>query len=84
MTHPDDDATALYVAVAAEADEHDLVADLVFRGQQVADIRRQEAQWVVTLYDPLGVEGFRVPLTALRAALEDAATRLGAADFRLE
>lgn len=65
-----------YVAISAEADEPDLVADIVFAGQQIADIRLVEGSWLVTLYDPFGAEGYRVPLDGLRDALDDAANRL--------
>lgn len=65
-----------YVAVAAEADESDLVADIVFDGRQVADVRRVDGNWLVTLYDPVGAEGYSLPLDGLREALDDAANRL--------
>lgn len=67
-----------YVSVSAEADEQDLVADIVYLGQQVADVRRVEESWTVTLYDPFGAEGFSLPLEGLRTALDDAAQRLRA------
>ena len=46
-----------YVSVAAEVDEPDLVADIVFAGRQVAAVRRVAGVWTVTLYDPSGSEG---------------------------
>jgi hypothetical protein len=67
-----------YVAVLAAADEADLIADIVFAGQQVADVSRIDGCWTVTLYDPSGAEGFKLPLVELRAALRDAARRLQA------
>ncbi len=75
MTGPDA-PDGFYVAVAAEADEPELVADIVYGGHQVAAVRSVAGEWVVTLYDPFGVEGFSFPLDGLRRALEDAAVRL--------
>jgi hypothetical protein len=72
----ENDPERFYVAIAAEADEPDLVADIVFAGQQVADVRLIDGSWIVTLYDPFGAEGYRLPLEGLRDALEDAAKRL--------
>jgi hypothetical protein len=77
MAEADSD-DAFYVSVAAESDEPDLVADIVFSGNQVADVRRVDGTWTVTLYDGFGVEGFRLPLHGLLAALSDAAERLHA------
>lgn len=70
--------TSFYVSVAAEANEPDLVADVVFSGRQVADVRRVDGSWTVTLYDPFGHAGFRLPLDGLIAALGNAAERLHA------
>ena len=75
MTEPSG-GEGFYVSVSAEADEPDLVADIIFAGQQVADVRLGDAGWTVTIYDPFGAEGFRLPLDGLRAALADAAARL--------
>jgi hypothetical protein len=77
MTEPDGDDT-FYVAIVAEADEPELVADIVFAGNQVADVRLIDGGWTVTFYDPFGAEGFRFPLDGLRAALTEAAERLRA------
>lgn len=67
---------SFYVSVAAEADEPDLIADIVFAGQQVADVRLVEDVWTVTLYDRQGSEGFKLPLDGLLGALQEAADRL--------
>ena len=75
MTDPSG-TESFYVSVAAEADEPDLVADIAFAGKQVADVRLVDGAWTVTLYDPSGSEGFKLPLDGLHAALRDAAERL--------
>jgi hypothetical protein len=75
MTEPSG-TESFYISVAAEADQPDLVADIVFAGQQVADVRLVEGVWTVTLYDPRGSEGFKLPLDGLRSALREAAERL--------
>lgn len=67
-----------YVAVAGESGEPDLVADIVFSGSQVADVRRVAGTWIVTLYDASGSDGFRLPLDGFLAALRDASERLRA------
>ena len=75
MTEPSG-TDSFYVSVAAEADEPDLVADVVFAGRQVAAVRRVDGVWTVTLYDPSGSEGFKLPFDGLRTALREAAERL--------
>ena len=67
---------SFYVSVAAEVDQPDIVADIVFAGRQVADVRLVEGVWTVTLYDPRGSEGFKLPLDGLCNALREAAVRL--------
>jgi hypothetical protein len=72
----DEISNGFYVAIAAEVDEEDLVADIVFAGQQVADVRRLDQVWTVTLYTESGADEIRLPLDGFLAALRQAAERL--------
>lgn len=66
-----------YVAIAAEADEDDLVADIVYDGDQVASAARVDDEWVLTIYAGASRER-SVPLAGMLRALQEAAERLGA------
>jgi hypothetical protein len=65
-----------YVAVAGEPDSDELIADVVFEGEQVADVRRAGDAFVVTLYAPLASNSLTMPLLDFVAALNDAQQRL--------
>jgi hypothetical protein len=53
-----------YVAVAAEVDEGQLVADIAYAGEEVASVRNVGGTWMVTLYVPVGADRADVPLDA--------------------
>lgn len=44
--------TEFEVTVSGEVDEDELIADVIYRGRGVADVRHVEDRWVVTLYLP--------------------------------
>jgi hypothetical protein len=68
-----------YIAVAAEADEDDLVADIVYDGQQIADVRRVGGRWEVTFYCPAS-DRLRLPADEFVAVMQDALRRLQPSD----
>jgi hypothetical protein len=70
------DGRPFYVSVLAAVDEDDLIADIVFAGRQVADVRIVAGKGVVTLYNSAGAEGSGMPLDGFRAALDEAVDRL--------
>lgn len=70
--------TGFEVTVSGEANEDELIADVMYRGRGVADVRFVDERWVVTLYVPPGSDRLAVPLQGFRAALDDACRRLEA------
>lgn len=69
--------SGFYVAIAAEADQNDLVADIVYGGDHVASATRVDGEWVLIVYD-IGGEGRRqLPLAGILGAVQEAAERLG-------
>jgi hypothetical protein len=65
-----------YVAVAAEVDEDDLIADVVFEGVGIASVHRRGDALSATFYVSSGRPSLTVPLEGLLVALNEARRRL--------
>lgn len=70
--------TEFEVTVSGEVDEDELIADVIYRGRGVADVRHVEGRWVVTLYLPPSSDRFALPFLGLLRALAEARERLEA------
>lgn len=64
------------VTVSAEVDEDELIADVIYRGCGVADVRHVEGSWVVTVYVPASSDRVTFPFQGFLASLEEARARL--------
>lgn len=72
MTTTSDDQR-FYIAILASPDESGLIADIVYAGQQVADVRLINGTCTVSLY---GDAGLSLPLEQFCSALKSAADRI--------
>lgn len=70
--------TEFEVTVSGEVDEDELIADVIYRGRGVADVRHVEDRWVVTLYLPPSSDRFALPFQGFLQALAEARERLEA------
>jgi hypothetical protein len=66
------------VTVSGEVDQDELIADVIYRGRGVADVRYVDEQWLITLYVPPGSDRRELPFQAFLRALEEAHERLAA------
>jgi hypothetical protein len=67
-----------YVAIAAEADRDDLVADIVYHGDHVARAMRVDGELVLSIYDVGGDGRRQLQLVGVLGAVQEVAERLGA------
>jgi hypothetical protein len=75
----DEDDARIYVAIAAEADADDLVADIVLEGEHVASVERAGDRWELVIYMAKDAHEARLPLADTLAALDEVTERLGLA-----
>lgn len=65
-----------YVAISLEADQPEPIADIVFGGQGIGDVRMIEGEWKITIYAGNGTPACQLPFGGFLDALIEANLRI--------